>query len=129
MKGNEDVRVATTAERLRQIMEEKGLRQIDVLLLAEPYCERYRTKMAKSDLSQFVSGKVEPKQGKLLILGHALGVNPAWLMGLDVPREWTPPEELAKEEARLLTAYRKLKKKDREYAMMFIERLAEDGEG
>ena len=122
-------RPSNTAERLRLLMEERGLRQVDILRLAEPYCKRYRTQLSKSDLSQFISGKVEPKQGKLLILGHALGVNPGWLMGLDIPREWTPPEELAKEEARLLSAYRRLRAKDRQYVTMMIERLSEDEEG
>lgn len=120
---------SNTAERIRLIMEERGLRQIDLIALTEPFWDDLGIRLSKSDLSQWLSGRSEPKQDKLLLLAHALKVSPAWLMGLDVPREWTPPEELAKEEARLLTAYRKLKKKDREYAMMFIERLAEDGEG
>lgn len=41
--------------------------------------------MNKSDLSQYVSGKVEPNQDKLFVLGNALKVNEAWLMGYDVP--------------------------------------------
>lgn len=41
--------------------------------------------MGKSDISQYVSGKVEPGQDKLTILGLALNVSEAWLMGYDVP--------------------------------------------
>ena len=43
--------------------------------------------MNKNDLSQYVNGKTEPGQEKLTILGLALNVNEAWLMGYDVPME------------------------------------------
>ena len=77
----------TTAQRLRQIMDAKGMRQVDILKAAEPYCARYGVKLNKNDLSQYVSGKVEPGQDKLTILGLALGVSEAWLMGFDVSME------------------------------------------
>lgn len=76
-----------TSTRLKEIMAQRGLKQADVLRMAQPYCEKYKIKMGKSDLSQFVSGKVEPGQWKLTILGLALDVSEAWLMGLDVPME------------------------------------------
>ena len=76
----------TTASRLKTLMEERNLRQVDILKLAEPYCREYNQKLSKSDLSQYISGKVEPHQGKLYILGKALNVNEAWLMGFDVDR-------------------------------------------
>lgn len=75
-----------TSIRLKQIMAERRLKQVDIVNLAKPYCEQYNVKLSKSDLSQFVSGKVEPGQWKLTILGLALDVSEAWLMGLDVPR-------------------------------------------
>ena len=43
-----------------------------------------------SDISQYCSGKTEPNQEKLFILGNALNVSEAWLMGFDVPMERTP---------------------------------------
>ena len=81
---------SNTAERLRFIMNERGLKQVDILRLCEPYCEKYGVKLQKNDLSQYLSGKVEPRQDKLTILGSALGVQEAWLMGYDVPRENAP---------------------------------------
>ncbi len=75
----------TTADRLRQIMTERGLKQVDILEACKPYCKKYRVQLKKNDLSQYVSGKVEPKQDKLSILGLALNVNEVWLMGYDVP--------------------------------------------
>ena len=77
----------TTSQRLKQIMDAKGLRQVDILRAAEPFCIRYGVKLNKNDLSQYVSGKVEPGQDKLTILGLALGVSEAWLMGYDVSME------------------------------------------
>lgn len=74
----------TTAERLKQIMDARQLRQVDILEAAEPYCKKYGVKLEKNALSQYVSGKVEPGQEKLSILGMALGVSEAWLMGYDV---------------------------------------------
>lgn len=74
-----------TSDRLRQIMDERNLRQIDILNLTLPYCKKYGVKMNKSDISQYVSGKVEPNQDKLAVLGMSLNLNEAWLMGYDVP--------------------------------------------
>jgi len=83
--------MATTAERLRQIMQARGLRQVDILRMVEPYCADSGLKMSKSDISQFLSGKVQPGQWKLSLLGKALHVNPAWLMGEDVMMEDSQP--------------------------------------
>ena len=76
-----------TSIRLKKIMSEKNLRQVDILELCKPYCEKYDIKLGKNDLSQYVSGKVEPGQKKLTILGMALNINEVWLMGYDVPKE------------------------------------------
>ena len=76
-----------TSSRLKQIMEQRGLKQADILRMAQPYCDRSNMKLGKSDLSQFVNGKLEPGQWKLTILGLALNVSEAWLMALDVPMD------------------------------------------
>lgn len=77
----------TTAVRLQMLMAQRKLRQVDILELAKPFCQKYEVKLNKSDLSQYVSGKVEPGQDKLYVLGLALNVSEAWLMGYDVPME------------------------------------------
>lgn len=74
----------TTGERLKQIMAERGLRQADIVRLCQPYAEKYKTRIGRSDISQYISGLYEPSQNKLFILGLALNVNEAWLMGFDV---------------------------------------------
>lgn len=74
----------STAERLREIMQNRNLRQIDIVNLCEPYARKYRTKIGRNDISQYVAGKVEPGQTKLFILAKALDVSEAWLMGYNV---------------------------------------------
>lgn len=76
---------STTAQRLKQLMTERGMRQIDILEATTPYAGAVGVKMNKSDISQYVSGKAEPGQDKLMVLSQALGVDPAWLMGYDAP--------------------------------------------
>lgn len=86
------MRPFTTSQRLRQIMDERGLKQVDILRLAEPYCEKYNVKLSKGALNQYISGVVrEPRNDKLSVLAFALGVSEAWLMGFDVPIERTTP--------------------------------------
>ena len=80
-----------TAIRLKTIMNMRGLRQVDILNLTVPYCQKYNVKMNKSDISQYCSGKTEPNQEKLFILGNALNVSEAWLMGYDVPMQTESP--------------------------------------
>ena len=77
----------TTATRLNQLMNERGLKQSDILALCKPFCKKYNIKLGKSDLSQYVSGKTKPKQEKLTVLGMALNVREDWLMGFDVDRK------------------------------------------
>lgn len=81
------MKVSSTAERLKEIMNEHNYRQVDILNICEPYCKKYNVKLGKNDLSQYVNGKVEPGQEKLTILSLALNVNPVWLMGYDIPKE------------------------------------------
>ena len=80
---------AKTSERIKEVMKERKLRQVDILTLAEPFCNQYGIKLGKSALSQYISGKFIPEQDKLFVLALALNVDEAWLMGFDVPKERT----------------------------------------
>lgn len=80
----------TTGKRIRKIMTDRNLKQVDILRMCEPYCQKYGVKLAKNDLSQYISDKVQPRQDKLSILGMALGVSEAWLMGFDVDTSSEP---------------------------------------
>ena len=77
----------TTSARLKWLMEQRNLKQADILRLCEPYLKEYGITMSRGSFSQYVSGAVEPGQWKLTILGLALNVSEAWLMGYEVPME------------------------------------------
>lgn len=86
-----------TSIRLKEIMADRNLRQSDILELCKPYCQKYEVKLGRNDLSQYVSGKVEPGQKKLAVLGMALNVSEAWLMGFDVPMNQTSQSKIDEE--------------------------------
>lgn len=88
----------SVAARLKYIMNQRGLKQVDVLNLARPYCEKYNVKLAKNYLSQYCSGKNKPGKDILNVLSLALDVNPAWLQGFDVPQEFSGAESSIKED-------------------------------
>lgn len=81
------MKITNTAQRIKWIMDSRHLKQVDILEMAKPFCEKYEVKLSKSDLSQFISGKVEPGSFKLTIIGLALNVSETWLMGYDVPMD------------------------------------------
>ena len=83
------------------------MKQVDILEACKPYCERYGVQLKKNDLSQYVSGKVEPKQDKLSILGMALNVNEVWLMGYNVPAGRKELEKLEQQLQNLKSAMEK----------------------
>ena len=71
-------RSSTTAERLRERMNELNMKQVDVVRA---------TGIDKGALSSYLSGKYEPKDKTVYKLALALKVNEMWLWGYDVPKE------------------------------------------
>ncbi len=65
-------------ERLKYAMNLSGLTQTDL-------CQK--TKIPKSAMSQYISGKFKPKDDRTYLLAKALNVNEAWLMGYNVSME------------------------------------------
>jgi transcriptional regulator with XRE-family HTH domain len=72
----------TFAERMREGMRIRRMRQVDL-------CEA--TGLSKSAISQYYSGKHEPRQDGIYLIAKALNVDEAWLMGYDV-NIWTQKE-------------------------------------
>ena len=65
------------------------------------------TGLSESLISQYRKGISEPKSDKIALLAGALRVNPAWLMGIDVPLEPHPiVTKLAADEEELIYVYR-----------------------
>lgn len=87
---------ATTAERLRYLMDSNGWKQVDILNKCLPVAEKYGVKLRKNDIHYYLSGESVPGQDKLSVLGLGLNVSEAWLMGFDVPMERGTVEQFKK---------------------------------
>lgn len=70
------VKVSNSASRIKEIMEIFDISQNE-------FCKR--TGLDASTVSLYINGKREPRQDKLYSISKVFDVDPAWLMGLDVP--------------------------------------------
>lgn len=77
-------RVATTPERLQEVMTQTGKKQIDL---------SKETGLSHSTISRYLSGQVEPRQEAMHKLAAALGVSEFYLWGYDVPKTRTPEQK------------------------------------
>ena len=68
-------------QRIKQMMQIRNITQADLARI---------TGIRASSISDYLSGKYQPKQDKIALIADALSVNPGWLMGYDEP----PPKLL-----------------------------------
>lgn len=81
----------TTAQRLQILLNSRGMNQTEMLEACNRVCRKNGWKeLGKSAISQYLSGKVVPKQDKIYIIAEAMEVNPAWLMGFEAPMKDAP---------------------------------------
>ena len=66
------------ASRLSQALEARGMKAADL---------SKKTKVAEGTISCYINGRYEAKQNRVQVFAEALDVNPAWLMGYEVPME------------------------------------------
>ena len=66
------------ASRLSQALETRRMKAADL---------SKKTKVAEGTISCYINGRYEAKQNRVQVFAEALDVNPAWLMGYDVPME------------------------------------------
>lgn len=108
---------SSTSERLKQLMSERNLRQVDILEKSKPFQKQLGVKMGRSALSQYVTGKSKPDDKKLYLLSKTLDVSEAWLMGYDVDIKRVPDEERGttqNEHPEILTIYNQLEDPNKE---------------
>lgn len=79
-----------TAYRLREALSDIGMSQQE---LAD------KSHIGKSSISHYINGTNEPGNKSAYQLAKVLGVNPTWLMGLDVPKHPPIPDEIIVEYA------------------------------
>ncbi len=95
------------AKRLREAMEAKGLKQVDVIRLAEPIGRECDVHIGKSHMSQYLSGKSEPRKDILGVLAKTLEVDEKWLAGIE------PEMESAKADAKITEKETQTSKKNK----------------
>ena len=81
------MKISSTSKRLKKLMQEQNIKQIQIVELCQPLCKKYNIRIGRNDISQYVNSKVEPSQDRIDLLAEALNVSEAWLMGYDVPQE------------------------------------------
>lgn len=62
--------------RFQKALDSRNMKPIDIAK---------KTGISESTISQYRSGYSKPKKERLVLIADALGVNPAWLMGLEAP--------------------------------------------
>lgn len=77
-------RVDTTANRLREAMQEAGKKQTDLTAA---------TGIIQSNISRYLSGVMEPRREAVHKLAVALDVSEMWLYGYDVPKRRTADQK------------------------------------
>lgn len=71
-------KVSSTSERLQEAMRSARMKQADLARA---------TGLGKGGISNYVTGRYEPKSDIISKLAKALGVSEMWLWGYDVPKE------------------------------------------
>lgn len=91
-----------SAYRIREAMNDLGISQQE---LAD------KSHIGKSSISHYVNGTNEPGNKSAYLLAKVLGVNPAWLMGLDAPKYYKPSDPTSEktEEQKAMELYEKYK--------------------
>lgn len=116
------------SKRLKTLMSERNLKQIDIIRMSEPYQREYSIKLGKSHLSEYVNGKTTPDSDKIFLLAKTLEVSEPWLMGYDVDINPSnsidnPTEDM---EVNLVNNYRTLSTEGKHTLVDFSDALVRD---
>lgn len=96
------------AERLDQLMDEHG----ETCTSVADYLDLHR-----STISRYINNQAPAKRATIKELARYFGVNPAWLMGYDVKREFDYSKDgtnLSPKEKKILKEYRNLPDNEKE---------------
>ncbi|KAA9238607.1 MULTISPECIES: S24 family peptidase [Aerococcus] len=110
----------STGTRLKELMSELGLKQVDILKKTEPFQKSLGIKMGKSTLSQYVNDVQSPDQDRIYLLSKAFNVSEPWLMGYEVDKERIPDNQ--REENTILDIYNQLNLENQSTVYSFAKR-------
>ena len=96
--------IESCATRIKKALSIRNMKQSELCRL---------TKIATSAMSEYLSGRYDPKQDKIYLMSEALNVDPVWLMGFDVPMEkeqkkFSPHDPLTEGEKLVLELFRQI---------------------
>lgn len=108
------MKVSDSQHRLAELMDYYGISQQSL---------SDRTGIDKSTISLYVNGKREPRQDKISLICDAYNVDPAWLMGHDVPMQRQNPAVAGSLHGTLISKFSKLSDRDQEIVMNMIDSM------
>ena len=85
-------KTSSTSERLKEIMRIRDMKQADLARV---------TGLAKGGISNYITGRYEPKSDVISKLAKALNCSEMWLWGYDVPMERQERKTLSPEDLKL----------------------------
>jgi transcriptional regulator with XRE-family HTH domain len=109
-------KTSTTSKRLREAMQIRNMRQADLARA---------TGLAKGGISNYVTGRYEPKSDVISKLAKALNCSEMWLWGYDVPMERDKKAPIAESdlndgEKMLLDLFRQIPAEKQELVLQMI---------
>ena len=121
---------SSTSKRLRQLMSERNLRQVDILEKSKPFQKQLGVKMGRSALSQYVTGKSKPDDKKLYLLSKTLDVSETWLMGYDTDIKRVPDDKRVETSntPQILAIYNQLEQQRQDRVLDYAKEQLEEQE-
>ena len=114
--------IASISSRLNYAMSLRGISQSELARKAG---------ITEASMSQYTTGKYEPKQQRIYILAQALSVSEEWLMGFDVPMDrkigkashYDYEVLISEREKYLIEIFKDMNESDQKLILSFAERL------
>lgn len=85
-------KTSSTSERLKEVMRIRDMKQADLARV---------TGLAKGGISNYITGRYEPKSDVISKLAKALNCSEMWLWGYDVPMERQEKKTVSPEDLKL----------------------------
>lgn len=110
-------KISNSSDRLKEMMSYMSLKQSDIVT---------RTGITKSALSNYLHGTREPRQDQISKIADPYGINPAWLMGYDVPMFTSNIyNAITAQENEIIKSFRELDEDSQRQAILMLKFLKE----
>lgn len=110
------MKITDSKHRLMKLMEVFDITQSDI---------SKKTGIQNSAISMYVNGSRVPRQDKIGAIADAYNVDPAWLMGYDVPMERRDNSSAAEKHFDILRKYLMLSPKDQDIINNMMDSMLE----